>query len=140
MDEYTARKSPVFIILAAILCAGTALDSPELLAATPTRSIAVKMGDYRFTPDRITVQAGETVQLELSDTDRLTPHNFTLKAEQAGLNVDTDVSAGKTEVVDITPLVPGTYKFYCNKKLLFFKSHRDRGMEGTLIVAPAGPD
>ena len=98
------------------------------------------MGDYRFNPDTIRVQAGQTIQLELTNTDSLTPHNFTLKAEAAGLDVDTDVSAGKTEVVNITPLAPGSYKFYCNKKLIFMKSHRDRGMEGTLIVAPAGSE
>lgn len=136
----TVRTIPILVILAALSFAGSALNPPELLAATPTRSIAIKMGDYRFSPDEITVRAGETVQLQLTNTDSLTPHNFTLKAENAGLNVDTDVSAGKTEVVDITPLAPGTYKFYCNKKLLFFKSHRARGMEGTLIVAPSGPD
>ena len=140
MNDFTACKLPILVVLATLSFAGSALNTSELLAATPTRSIAVKMGDYRFTPDEIAVRAGETVQLQLTNTDSLTPHNFTLKAENAGLDVDTDVNAGKTETVDITPLVRGTYKFYCNKKLLFFKSHRDRGMEGTLIVSPSGPD
>jgi plastocyanin len=140
MNGLSERKVPVLVILAALSFAGSGLNPSELLAATPIRSIAVKMGDYRFIPDEITVRAGETVQLQLTNTDRLTPHNFTLKAENAGLNVDTDVSADKAKAVDITPLVPGTYPFYCNKKLLFFKSHRDRGMEGTLIVSSAGPD
>ena len=140
MNDYTATKSTILVMLAVVSFVGSVLLPLEQLAASPTRSIAVKMGDYRFTPDEITVRAGETVQLQLTNTDSLTPHNFTLKAERAGLNVDTDVSAGKTEAVEITPLVPGTYKFYCNKKLLFFTSHRDRGMEGTLNVTPAGPD
>jgi len=138
MNDYTATKSTILVILAVLSFGGSVLNPLELLAGTPTRSIAVKMGNYRFTPDEITVRAGETVQLQLTNTDSLSPHNFTLKAENAGLDVNTDVRAGKTEVVDITPLVPGTYKFYCNKKLLFFKSHRDRGMKGTLIVTPAG--
>jgi len=140
MNDYTATKSTILVMLAVVSFGGSVLLPLEQLAASPTRSIAVKMGDYRFTPDEITVRAGKTVQLQLTNTDSLTPHNFTLKAERAGLNVDTDVSAGKTEAVEITPLVPGTYKFYCNKKLLFFTSHRDRGMEGTLNVTPAGPD
>ena len=140
MNDYTATKSTILVILAVLSFGGSALKPPELLAATPARSIVVKLGDYQFTPDEIAVRAGETVQLQLTNTDSLTPHNFTLKAENAGLDVDTDVSAGKTEAVDITPLIPGTYKFYCNKKLLLFKSHRDRGMEGTLIVSPSGPD
>jgi plastocyanin len=139
MNRFDAAEFPFFLILAVMSLAGSALNPPELLAATPTRSVVVKMGDYKFIPDTLTVNAGETVQLQLTNTDSLTPHNFTLKAQDAGLEVDTDVSAGKTEVVDITPLAPGTYRFYCDKKLLFFKSHRDRGMEGTLIVAPAGP-
>lgn len=139
MDRLIARQSPLVLILTGMLFTGFVLFAPGLPAAA-TRIIPVKMGDYRFKPDTIKIQAGETIQLELTNTDSLTPHNFTLKAEAAGLNVDTDVSAGKTEVVDITPLAPGSYKFYCNKKLIFMKSHRDRGMEGTLVVAPAGSE
>jgi len=86
------------------------------------------------------VLPGETIRLELTNTDSLTPHNFTLQSDAAGLAVDIDVSAGNTEVVEITPQAPGTYTFYCNKKLPFMKSHRDRGMEGTLVVGPPGPD
>lgn len=126
---------PIFMIFA-----GMVMTTLQVLAATPVRSIPMQLGDYHFMPDTLTVPSGETVRLELTNTDKVTPHNFTLKAETAGLNVDVDVSAGKTEVVDITPLAPGTYKFYCNKKLLFMKSHRDRGMEGTMIVAPAGSE
>ena len=140
MNQFIAREFPRFLILAAVLFAGNILNLPDLLAAIPVRSIPVKLGEYRFIPDTITVQAGETVQLQLTNTDSLTPHNFTLKSEEAGLNVDVDVNAGKTEVVDITPLAPGSYEFHCNKKLLFMKSHRDRGMEGTLIVVPASSE
>ena len=31
----------------------------------------------------------------------------------------------------------GSYSFYCNKKLPFMKSHRDRGMWGRLVVNEA---
>ncbi len=140
MTRLIARQSFPLLVLAGTLFAGIVPGSPGLQAATPARSIQVTLGDYRFKPDSITVDSGETVQLELTNTDSLTPHNFTLKDAPAGLDVDIDVSAGKTEIVDITPLAPGTYKYYCNKKLLFMKSHRDRGMEGTLVVAPAGPE
>jgi len=140
MDRLIVRPSPLVLILTGMLFTVIFLFAPGLPAAPATRIIPVKMGDYRFKPDTIRVQAGETIQLELTNTDSLTPHNFTLKAEAAGLNVDTDVSAGKTETVDITPLAPGSYKFYCNKKLIFMKGHRDRGMAGTLVVAPAGSE
>jgi plastocyanin len=82
------------------------------------------------------LHAGETVRLELTNTDGITPHNFTLKAAGA-LNLDIDVAAGETQVLELTAPVTGTYTFYCNKKLPFMKSHRDRGMEGVLVVVPA---
>jgi hypothetical protein len=38
--------------------------------------------------------------------------------------------------VKFTPAVAGTFAIYCDKKLLFFKSHREKGQEGTLEVRP----
>lgn len=63
-----------------------------------------------------------------------------MQAKEAGLDVDLDIGAGKTSIIDLPPLAAGTYSFYCNKKLLLMKSHRAHGMEGKLIVEPAGPE
>jgi len=132
-----ATGHPVLVPVASgILLAAILLNFPALQAATPSRSIPVTIGDYRFSPDTITVSPGETIQLQLTNSDSLTPHNFTLQDEAAGLEVDIDISAGSTESVNITPLAAGTYEFHCNKKLPFMKSHRERGMEGTLVVSP----
>ncbi len=100
-------------------------------------AITIKLGDYRFSPDSIQVVAGVPVRLVLVNTDRITPHNFTLKNRTGALDVDVDVSAGKTREVEFIPRVPGTYSFFCNRKLPFMKSHRDRGMHGTFEVVPA---
>ena len=104
------------------------------------QAISLSLGDYHFTPDTLEVQAGRPVLLTLTNTDTLTPHNFTLQEAAAGLDIDADVSAGSTSVVRFTPVKPGSYTFFCNKKLLFMKSHRERGMEGTLRVIPAAAD
>jgi plastocyanin len=37
-------------------------------------------------------------------------------------------------VIKFTPKKAGSYPFYCSKKLLFFESHKDKGMKGTLEV------
>jgi plastocyanin len=37
-------------------------------------------------------------------------------------------------IIKFTPTEPGKYEFYCGKKLLFFKSHKEKGMVGTLEV------
>jgi len=135
MTRNIVRTGYRTLLASALLCAGSIFAAPPDTA--PEGTIAVKLGDYRFSPDTLNVRAGETVRLELTNTDHVTPHNLTLEADSAGLNVNVDVGPGKTEVVDIKPLVPGSYPFYCNKKLLFLKSHREHGMEGTLIVTPA---
>jgi plastocyanin len=98
--------------------------------------VAVVLGDYAFEPAEITLKAGQPVILELKNVDRITPHNLTLEEKAAGLSLDVDVTGGKTVRVELTPEFPGTYTFYCNKKLLFMKSHREHGMEGKLIVTP----
>ena len=131
-------KSSQSSVLSGLLFACLLLLAPLVQAAAPVRTIEVKMGDYRFMPDLITVQAGNTVRLVFTNTDSITPHNFTLKAKSAGMNVDIDVSAGDTKSVELTPTTPGIYTFYCDKRFLFFESHRERGMEGKLVVRPAG--
>ena len=98
----------------------------------------VTLGDYRFTPSQLTLEAGQAVILELTSTDGFTPHNFTLQDEAGGLDIDINVSASQVVRVLLTPQVPGNYVFYCNKKLPLMKSHRMRGMQGTLAVTPGG--
>ena len=99
----------------------------------------LKLGDHHFTPSTIEVVAGRPVEITLVNEDALTPHNLTLEDESAGLAVDQDVKAGASVTVVLTPTVAGTYAFYCNKKLLFVKSHREKGMEGLLVVTD-GPE
>lgn len=97
----------------------------------------IELGDFRFQPDRITVAPGAEIELELVNTDTLTPHDFVLKVPAAGMAIQHNVAPRKTETVTLTaPPAPGVYPFYCSKQLLFFKSHRQRGMEGQLIVIP----
>lgn len=47
------------------------------MAAQPARDIAVTMGDMSFTPDHLTVKAGETVRFVLRNDSGI-DHDFTL--------------------------------------------------------------
>jgi plastocyanin len=125
---------PRLILLACSQCCVFPVALAADQGAVPV--VAVTLGDYAFEPAEIRLKAGQPVILELKNTDRITPHNLTLDDEAAGLSIDLDVSGGKTARVELTPTVPGTYTFYCNKKLPFMKSHREHGMEGHLIVTP----
>lgn len=139
MPAANSRKSgrDGLIVLATLLLATvTVLTRGQELPQV----ISLSLGDYHFTPDSLEVQAGRPVVLTLTNTDTLTPHNFSLHDAAAGLDIDTDVSAGSTSIIEFTPVKPGSYTFFCNKKLLFMKSHRERGMEGTLRVIPPAAD
>jgi uncharacterized cupredoxin-like copper-binding protein len=127
-----------------LLNSGILLTLMSVLTSLPVRAadsnpatIIIKLGDYQFLPDQVELVAGEPARLVLINTDDITPHNFTLKDKASGLDLDVDVAAGKTLEVELVPQTAGTYRFFCNKKLLFMKSHRDRGMQGSLSVTAA---
>jgi len=73
------------------------------------------------------------VELTLVREEGLIPHAFVIHAPQAGIDVDLSLS-GSPKRVQFTPLAKGRYPFYCKNRLLFFKSHREDGMEGVLEV------
>jgi plastocyanin len=106
-------------------------------ADADTQQLTVHLGDYRFHPETIEVVAGRPVELTLINDDKITPHNFTLKEPAAGLDLSANVSGGESFTLRFTPQTAGTYPLYCNKKLPFMKSHRERGMEGKLVVKSA---
>ncbi len=139
MSAVNSRKSCLganILLATLLLSAGIAVtrgqESPQ--------EISLVLGDYHFTPDTLEVQAGKPVVLTLTNTDAITPHNFTLQNATAGLDIDTNISAGRKAVIEFTPVKPGSYTFFCNKKLPFMRSHRERGMEGTLRVIPSAAD
>ena len=61
------------------------------------------------------------------------PHDIELKAPDAGMDLKMDLSS-TPQVLRFTPTKTGEFTFYCTKKLLFFESHKDKGMVGTLEV------
>jgi plastocyanin len=97
---------------------------------------SITLDSYSFGPAQLIVQAGKPVELTLTSVATLVPHNLVLKEPAAGIAVAQDVGPRETATVRFTPTQPGAYVFYCDKKLLFFPSHREQGMEGRLEVRP----
>ncbi len=107
---------------------------PDMTDDRHHKTISIKLGDFHFSPDRIKLVANQPTRLVLVNTDSITPHNFTLIDKAADLNIDLDIAAGKTREIEIIVQKPGTYHFFCNKKLPLMKSHQDRGMQGSLTA------
>lgn len=128
--------------MAALLLAGAVgpavgeLGTPVEVETAPdgVQRVSITMDSYSYTPNHIIIRVGKPVELTLTSVTTLTPHNFVLKEPAAGLTVEQDVRAGKTATARFTPTQPGVFTFYCDKKLLFFASHREKGMEGRLEV------
>ncbi|MEN9776025.1 MAG: oxidoreductase [Pseudomonadota bacterium] len=112
------------------------------------RTIEVRMGDnMRFEPDRIAVQAGETLRFRIHNTGRLM-HEFVIgtpaeNAKHAELmikfpNMEHDepymahVAPGKTGEIIWTFNRTGRFEFAC-----LIAGHYQAGMVGTIVVAPA---
>jgi|WetSurMetagenome_2_1015567.scaffolds.fasta_scaffold150975_2 plastocyanin len=93
----------------------------------PSQVITIKAKDMQFDVDKITVKAGETVELRFENEDSM-PHGISI----AGLNVHTEqIGANQTTSVIFTPKKAGFYEFYC-----FVNRHRQLGMTGTIQVIP----
>ena len=122
---------------------GVSLSMASLAWATETHRATVGQngvqrvhilgGNYFFRPDHIIVKANVPVELMVSKEVGIAPHNLVIQAPAAGIDIRTDLSVAP-KTITFTPKRPGRHPFYCDKKLLFFPSHREKGMEGRLEV------
>jgi plastocyanin domain-containing protein len=128
------------VLLAVLFIAG--FPSVHLMAQTGEYQAEIDNGiqkvqitatEYSFTPKHIIVRVNMPVELSVKKEPGIIPHNITLNAPDAGIDFSESLS---TEPITIkfTPTKTGVYTFFCNKKLIFSKSHREKGMEGILEV------
>jgi len=96
--------------------------------------LEITVDSYSFTPSRFVVKQNILVELAFKSVSWIVPHNFVLKSLEAGITIEQEIGAGETTIVRFTPTRVGEFKFSCTKKLLFFPSHEDQGMVGTLVV------
>lgn len=104
------------------------------VAADGVQRLEVTVDSYSFKPNHVIVKENVPVELVLKSVTWMVPHSFVLKSSEAGLEIEKEIPAGQTVTVRFTPTRTGEFKFVCSKKLLFFESHADRGMVGTLEV------
>ncbi len=95
--------------------------------------IDVVGGSYFFNPNYVIVKVNMPVELKIRKESGIIPHDFTLQAPEAGMDIQVDLGPEPT-VVRFTPTRVGKYPFYCSKKPPFLDSHREKGMEGMLEV------
>jgi plastocyanin domain-containing protein len=134
------------LILTCCLCftvaapsAAFAQDQKEVYVAKVdpdgVQRVRLEGGGYFFKPGHIIVKVNVPVELLASREAGIVPHDLVIKAPEAGIAVEVELAAEPKKIA-FTPTAVGKYPFYCSNKLLFFASHRERGMEGVLEVVP----
>lgn len=101
--------------------------------ADGVQRVEIVGGGYFYTPDHVVVKVNVPVELKVRKEGGIVPHDLVIDAPDAGITVSEKLS-GEPKVIRFTPTKVGKYPFYCSKKPPFFKSHRDKGMEGVLEV------
>jgi len=101
--------------------------------ADGVQRVAILGGGYFYSPNYVVVKVNVPVELSLTKESGMTPHDFAIKAPEAGIDVSVSLDT-KPQLVKFTPTKVGKYPYVCTKKMVFMKSHKDKGMEGTLEV------
>ncbi len=117
------------------------LAEPVVVEVSPdgVQRAQIIVDSYSYKPDHLIVTANVPVELILKSVTLIIPHTFVIEAKEAGLEIHEDIPSGKSTAVRFTPTQVGKFKFFCDKKLLFLKSHEARGMVGTLEVRENTP-
>ncbi|MBI5741117.1 MAG: cupredoxin domain-containing protein [Nitrospirae bacterium] len=113
--------------------AGTQEAYTAAVGADGVQRAEITGGEYFFRPSHIIVKKDVPVEVSVKKESGIVPHNLVISAPEAGMDIKESMSS-ETKAVRFTPTKAGKYPFYCDKKLPFAKSHREKGMEGILEV------
>jgi len=114
----------------------TAGDTVQAVIDTQGKQrLEIVGGSYFFEPRHIIVKVNIPTELTVRREPGIVPHTFVIRNPDAGVLIDETLSTS-AKTFAFTPVAVGKYTFYCRNKLLFFKSHKDKGMEGILEVVP----
>jgi plastocyanin domain-containing protein len=129
-------SSAVLILLLGSVVYGQEVKENRFVAiigADGVQRAEITGGSYYFDPDYIVVKVNVPVELKVKKAGGMTPHSIALQAPEAGISFS--VSLGKEpKSITFTPTKVGKYPFWCTKRFLFLKSHKDHGMTGMLEV------
>ncbi len=92
-------------------------------------------GDYYYDPNYIVVKVNHPVEMRIKKDTRFVPHDIVVNAPEAGMNFKVELGTDY-KTIKFTPTKVGKYQMYCDHRFLWFASHREKGMEGTIDVVP----
>ena len=123
----------VLLLLAVVLLAGCGSDDSNDQAAGDTTgvegSVELTATEYKFDPSTVELaKSGEMTFTLVNDGQE----THALEIEGQGIEEESDEIDGGATTALTVDLKPGEYEFYCP-----LDRHREKGMEGTLVVCGA---
>jgi len=103
------------------------------VGADGVQRLEVTGGEYYFEPNYLVVKVNTPVELKVKKAGGYIPHNLIAKAPEAGIDFKIDLKSD-FQTIKFTPTKTGKYPMYCDKSLLWFANHREKGMEGMIEV------
>jgi cytochrome c oxidase subunit 2 len=100
------RKTIQSAVLAFAVTVSLAAMPPHPADEPKTIDIAVKR--FEFSPSKVTLKRGETVTLRFTSQD--VTHGLFVRS----LKIDTDIPAGQTKEITITPQAVGVFTAICD--------------------------
>lgn len=97
------------LLIPLLLAATVAWAAAERARAdVPTPVVKITAHRFQFSPSQITLKKGQPVILRLTSSD--VTHGFLSRA----FKIDTDIPAGKTIALTVTPQTAGKFKVICD--------------------------
>lgn len=134
------KTTPILLMILLCLMTATLAAAEENLFRASIDSDGVQRvevvgGGYFFKPNHIIVKVNVPVEMKIRKEPTWVPHNIVMNSPEAGIEFNVALSE-EPKIIRFTATKPGVYPMYCSKKLLFFESHREKGMEGKVEVVP----
>ena len=133
----TLKYLMVFLLFTGFAHAADPAGTQKIFTATVdsdgVQRVELTGGEYYFDPNYIIVKKDVPVEFVIKKASGFIPHNIVIEAPEAGINIRESMTS-EPKTIRFTPTKAGKYAIVCDKKLLFFASHKDKGMEGTLEV------
>jgi plastocyanin len=134
--KYLISLAGAFMLLAVTASADEKIAAKRFVATIDKdgyQRVEMTAGEYYFDPSVVVVKVNVPVELSIKKAGGITPHNLVMKSPEANLDFTIDISNDQKKV-SFMATKTGIYPFECSNKLLFFKSHKERGMHGVLEV------
>jgi plastocyanin domain-containing protein len=131
--RYAGAALAVLFLFATPVTAAEKKEFTAKIDPDGVQRVEMLAGSYFFDPNFIIVKVNVPVELKIRKEPGMIPHDIVLKAPEAGIDFRQELKDDPV-TVKFTPAKAGIFTFDCDKKLLFFESHKEKGMTGTLEV------